>query len=288
MLPDLLSAVLRGLSFVTILQAGGAAIFLVLFRPADLATRQIRRLTVIAVVASVPLLCAQYLLEAARMTGTLSGAFDSELQEFVLQSTASRVLGLRLLGVILVGVSLRSTGWTSQMIAFLGALSIAVSFALIGHVASSPAHLLLSMALLVHVLILEFWFGSLLPLRVVCGQEEGIQAAHLLHRFSAIATILVPVVFVAGLVMTIGLLPSVAAIRDPYGLALVAKVGAFAVLMLLAALNKWRYGPALAAGDPAAQSRFNLSVLTEYAIIATVLMSTATLTTFWSPEASSV
>jgi copper resistance protein D len=288
MLPDLLSASLRGLVFVAILQAGGAAMFLALFSPTDRSRHRIRKITLIAAVASVPLLCVQYLLEAARMTGTFAGAIDPELQAFVLQSAAASVLAVRLLGVAMVGSSLQSVGRASHAAAFTGALLIAVSFTLTGHVASGQAPAILRVALTVHVLVIEFWFGALLPLRIGSDRKQGIQMAHLISRFSAIAIVVVPLVFAAGLIMAIGLLPGVTAVRSDYGLALVAKAGLFALLMLLAALNKWRFGPALATGDSVARSRFSRTVLVEYVIIAAVLMGTAAVTTFWSPEASSV
>jgi putative copper export protein len=288
MLPDLLSASLRGLAFMAILQAGGAAIFLALFNPTDRSRHRIRKLALVAAVASFPLLCVQYLLEATRMTGTFSGVFDWELQEFVLQSAAARVLGVRLLGMLLVVGSLRSIGRAARVVGFIGALLIAASFTLTGHIASSPAHTILGVALVVHVLVIEFWFGSLLLLRISCVEGEGIRVAQLIRRFSATATVMVPLIFAAGLIMMIGLLPGVAAVRNEYGLALVAKASVFALLMLLASLNKLRYGPALAIGDPAARRWFRATVLAEYAIIAAVLMGTAALTTFWSPEAGSV
>jgi putative copper export protein len=57
----------------------------------------------------------------------------------------------------------------------------------------------------------------------------------------------------------------------------------FAVLMGLAALNKWRYGPACAAGEARA---FRRTVIVEYVLVCLVLAVTATMTTFYSPEAS--
>jgi putative copper export protein len=53
--------------------------------------------------------------------------------------------------------------------------------------------------------------------------------------------------------------------------------------MLLAALNKWRYGPALA-GDDRARAAFQRTVAVEYVLICAVLMATAIMTTLFSPE----
>jgi putative copper export protein len=98
------------------------------------------------------------------------------------------------------------------------------------------------------------------------------------------ATWLVPGLFVAGLFLAVGILPNVAALSTTYGELLLFKVGGFAVLMLLATLNKWTYAPALERGDAGAGRAFGRTVLAEYAIIAVILCATAALTTFYSPD----
>jgi hypothetical protein len=60
-----------------------------------------------------------------------------------------------------------------------------------------------------------------------------------------------------------------------------AKVGGFTALIALAALNKWRFGPRIAAGAAAA---FRRGVAVEWVLIAAVLTVTATMTTLFSPD----
>jgi putative copper resistance protein D len=106
------------------------------------------------------------------------------------------------------------------------------------------------------------------------------------ESFSALAVWLVPVLFLAGLILGAVLLGTPANLATTYGQLLMAKVAAFAVLMVLAALNKWRLGPALAAGTPGAGIAFRRSVLAEIALVTAVLGVTAVLTTLYSPEMS--
>jgi putative copper export protein len=80
------------------------------------------------------------------------------------------------------------------------------------------------------------------------------------------------------------LLPDVAALLQPYGELLIAKVVLFAVLLGLAALNKWRFGPAIERGDTQAARGFRRCVVSEYVLIVAVLSVTAVMTTFFSPE----
>jgi putative copper export protein len=91
----------------------------------------------------------------------------------------------------------------------------------------------------------------------------------------------VPLILLAGIGLTAVLVPSLSTFRQPYGQLLLVKVGLFAVLMAMASLNKWRFGPACAQGDTAA---FKRTVLIEYVLICLVLAVTATMTTFYSPE----
>jgi putative copper export protein len=65
------------------------------------------------------------------------------------------------------------------------------------------------------------------------------------------------------------LVPSFVVLQQPYGELLSAKIGRFALLTVLAALNKWRFCPAIGTGNSAA-----LRVL--------VLMITAIMTAFSS------
>ncbi len=68
-----------------------------------------------------------------------------------------------------------------------------------------------------------------------------------------------------------------------YGVSLLAKVSGFAALMGLATLNKWRLGPAIAAGHAPALRNFQRSVVAEWSLIVAVLVVTATMTGLFSP-----
>jgi putative copper export protein len=186
-------------------------------------------------------------------------------------------------GLVLLAVAMRSGGSAIRWAGLPAVALIAVSFALTGHTSASPWRWLLGPMVALHVLLVCFWFGALRPLILVVAGEPAVVAAGVVARFSAVGAVLVPLIALAGFVIAAGLLPDLQALRSTYGMALVTKLAAFAALMLLAALNRWRFGPTLAAGDSHGRRRFVLTVTCEGALMMLVLVGTAFLTTFASP-----
>src|SRR5258708_36465392 len=128
------------------------------------------------------------------------------------------------------------------------------------------------------LLVVAFWFGALWPLIVASLRETPARAADLIERFTAVATWLVPVILLAGIVMAVLLLPSVSALNEPYGKLLIAKVVGFALLMGLAAANKWRLGPALGHGAQQSARGFRRPAAAEDVLIPAGLAITAVMT----------
>ncbi len=62
------------------------------------------------------------------------------------------------------------------------------------------------------------------------------------------------------------------------------KATLFALLMLLAALNKWRYTERIFAGDQAAVAAFRTVVLLEWLGIASVIVVTSFMTGLFAPD----
>jgi copper resistance protein D len=91
------------------------------------------------------------------------------------------------------------------------------------------------------------------------------------------------VIAVAGAALAALLLPDVGALLRPYGRLLLAKVALFVLLMGLAALNRLRLAPALAAGARTAPASLRRSIALEYALICVVLAVTAVMSGSFSP-----
>jgi putative copper resistance protein D len=284
-LVDALSAGLRALSFVALFQAAGAALFLALFGALIVRTRlAVRRLALLSALAAIGLLIDQYLLEAARMGGDLASVMDLGLQSFALHSPAAGALVVRVIGLVILMIVLRKKSEPGAPLIIGAVLVVLAGFTLMGHTTTHSPRWLLASLLLAHLLVVAFWFGALVPLRLASSYESPAGAGATIAAFSTAAAWIVPALFIAGLALAVQLLGTLAALRTPYGQLLIAKVVGFALLLGLAALNKWRLGPAVAAGHARRTLAFRRSLQIEYVLIAAVLTVTAVMTTFFSPD----
>jgi putative copper export protein len=285
MSPDFVSVVVRTLQFICLFQAAGAAFFMQLFgRGLPRSGSGIGRLGVRCALAAVLLLVTHQALEAARMADSFSGVLDSNLQRLAWTGSSGNAALLEIIGmgVVALGLTLRTPA--ARAVASSGAIIAAVAGVLTGHTSVHPQHALLGLLLAVHLVLVAFWFGALVPLIWCSRRESGAHATAVLRGFSAVAGPLVPCIGVAGLLMALILIPSGAAWHSSYGALIVGKLSVFAVLMLLAAWNRWRGVPAMELTNaPASAAALRRSIGIEYLLMWAVLSATAVLTTFNSP-----
>ena len=282
MIVDVASVAARTLMLCAMLQACGIVLFLGAFggRLSSSRARLLRTGVLSTAVALASLVCF-YVLEAGRMAGEFAGVLDLELLGMVAESGAVpavvRVLGL---SAVLFGFV---TGHV-RVYGIPGAVLVALSFALTGHTVEAAPRASAGALVALHVLLAAAWLGALPSLYALSRSEPPRAVADVVARFSAVAAWTVPPIALAGLALAWQLGLRASSLGQPYAQLLLAKALTFAALMLLAALNKWRYGPRLASGAPDAGRKFRRTVIVEYVLITGVLALTATLTTFHSPS----
>jgi len=222
--------------------------------------------------------------QAARMSGDLSGVLDWRLQRMAWHSTTGASAALRIAAMGLVSwYGYRSWGSTG-FIAQAGAAAAVLTLVLVGHTSVHPERWLLAPLLALHLVVAAGWFGSLIPL-ALAARREGLSASFsVVNRFSSIAGWLVPGLALAGLAIALILTGGRCSIHDPYDLALTGKALGFSLLMGIAVLNRWRFGPRLITGRPGAVRKFIVSLAIEYLLLAGVVTVTAVMTSLYSPE----
>lgn len=282
---DLVVIGLRALAFIVVVQAAGGAIFLRLFGQAlSESGHLIRRLTLFAAVAGSLLVVSQHVLEPARMTGTFAGVWDGSLQAILLASNAGAARAARVVGLIVIAWSILSKHRLRNQVGTVGVVLTIGSFALMGHTVTHTFRWVLAVLLLVHLLVSAFWFGSLAGFWFASTREKLATNAAIVQRFSQIASWLVPLILIAGVGMTIALIPDFDALTSTYGLLILAKLFAFIGLMILATWNKVRLVPAIVRGSGAALAIFRRVAGVEWLVIAIVLGSTSVMTGLFSPN----
>jgi putative copper export protein len=281
---DIVAMILRAASFIACIQAAGIFVFLFLLG-AHIAnsTRQIRSLGQYSAIAGLALTLAHYLVEPARMVGSMTGVFDPIMHTMLLDTNIAAAAATRILGLALLTIGLRTSSRMNTGTSVMGTALLIISFSLVGHTVVHDLRWLLVALLVCHLIVVAFWFGSLLPLISVSKRENLDVTSAVIERFSKIATWTVPLIFLVGLGMSVALLGHWENLWTPYGNLLLAKVAAFAVLMGLATMNKWRFGPAIARASDTALIGFRRTVAAEWYLIAAILAATAVMTGLFSP-----
>ena len=280
----------RTLLFATLFQASGAVFFGVFYgRLLSQTVTPLINIARTAAVAGVVLVVLHQVLDAARMADDLAGIVDAGLERLAWQGASGLAALLQIAGLSLIIFGSRRSRRARAVSGFpvtaiVGAPMSVVADVLIGHASVHDSRAVLMPLLALHLLLVAFWFGALLPLIRCCRSESRETVMAVMRGFSRQAGFLVPLLGLAGVCIALILLPHRADWRSDYAWFILAKIAAFAALLLLAAWNRWRGVPAVAtsSGTPAL-SALQRSIAIEYALILAVMAVTATMTASYSP-----
>lgn len=148
-------------------------------------------------------------------------------------------------------LALRSTSAKAARVLSAVALAgVGLSLAASGHASTASPQWLTRPAVFLHATALAWWVGALLPLMAL-ALRPAQPLLPVLHRFSRIAVPVVGIVALTGLLLAVIQLESVQAlVSTNYGWILCIKLALVAVLLALAALNRFRLTPALQSPSP--------------------------------------
>jgi len=137
-----------------------------------------------------------------------------------------------------------------------------------------------------HALCAAFWLGAL-PLLMASLRAEPPDDAHrYVVRFSAYALVAVTLLLALGVTIAVVQIEHVALLwRTTYGFVLMAKLVAVALLLAVAAHNKWYATPLLADDSASGKAVFVRAIWAEYLLFAAILAFTAMLGQIEPPRA---
>lgn len=186
-------------------------------------------------------------------------------------------LGVSAAGLALCGAAALRAVPAARWLGAAGAVVAALGFPLAGHAATAEPRWLAAAALTTHALAAALWLGAFWPLLALLADRGGDALAEV-ERFSRRALLGVAALLAAGIILAALRLPSPAALAgSDYGRLVLAKTAGFVILLALAAWNRQRLTPALAAGRSLAGRALSRSILAEIGIAALVLGVTTVL-----------
>jgi copper transport protein len=242
---------------ILLLAATGSALVLALLEPPPELRGWVMRLTRTLSIGGVVAAVIYAIAFGYAMVGS-QDADPVDALAAVSRSSVGRSLCIALAGfvVLLIGSRRGSVLWL-----LMAAAVLCVSRVVTGHPASREPAWLLQPAMVLHVASAGFWFGALLPLWKACSVTDGEALVRLLKRFSATASGAIAVLVFAGLMMALVHLSAPSALTETtYGRLLTWKLLGVAGLLGIAAWNKLRLTPAIAAGEARAVGRLRRSI----------------------------
>ncbi|HSY86997.1 MAG TPA: FixH family protein [Verrucomicrobiae bacterium] len=276
----LLSTIARLLLFIGLVGAAGGTIFHALVgRDLLRLDRETRRGTVALALLGLLAALAGIGIEGAALTDT-GGAGILHGGTWRLGESTSLGLSLTVAAVALVVliITLESARGKLALLALPAGFIALASLALTGHALTAGPLWLTAPVLAIHVLMAAFWLGALWPLWQAMGRRTPDAAIALLRRFSAIAIPAVALLVAAGATLAVLQIGRVGELlTTAYGIRLLSKLAFVALLLLLAALNRFWLTPALAAGRAQATHRLRASIGLEIGLGIAILAATSSL-----------
>jgi copper transport protein len=285
-----------GAGYAGVLGGVGLAVFGLVVLPATagggtVVRRRIRDITRVLVTLAGVAMIATIPVTVAWQNGAGPGALlDAGTWRSGLSSESALMALLVMIGLATMSVATRPgrgawpRGWA--VVAFSGAGLALGALALVGHTRTmGPAALVLTADLL-HVATAAVWFGGLIGLGLTLARASDATpaaAASAVAAFSRMAAVLVALVGLAGVLMAWRILKSWSALFGTgYGLALIVKAAAVLVVLAIAAWNRYRLVPAIAAQpEPAATAwpALRRTVRVESLLLVAVVATTGVLVT---------
>ena len=203
------------------------------------------------------------------------GRFDPELTlTYVFQTAGGRFVLLRLALVLVTLVALRLPWRWPFVVVGLGVL---YSFSATSHAAvmdGAPALI----ADLAHFISASLWGGAVVYMALT-WTALGVDRLRAIERVSRIGLGAVILLLATGVyTSTLHLEAPNQLVSTPYGLALTLKLGIVAVVLGIAALNRWRFLPHLRA-DPQSHQAFGRILLLEACLLLAIFAATGLLST---------
>ena len=212
------------------------------------------------------------------MGGDFTSIIDTQLIELTFKTISGKATLLSLFGFILIYFSCLKQSLFFYLLSFIGISSILLSFVIFGH--STKHGLVGQFLIIIHLVGLSYWIGSLLPLKKMCNLIEYEKLKIVAHLFGIYAFSYVGVLIIAGLIFSYILLGDILSlITTDYGNVLLIKMIIVSILLSLGAINKIKIVPYLSINPNLGLKKLKNSIQIEVFCVLLIFFFTSLLTT---------
>ena len=174
------------------------------------------------------------------------------------------------MGLALAARHVRASG-AARPASLLALIGVGLALAASGHASTAPPQWATRPAVFLHATAIALWIGALVPLADALRPGNALGSLAL-TRFSRLIVYPLAVLVVAGLVLAAIQLGSPSALLTAdYGRVLALKLALVAIVLLLAAFNRWRLTGAVARGEADAARRLRRSIAVETLVLLAIL-----------------
>ncbi len=265
---DGVAVVVRALYYAATIGAAGLTFFMIGYgdrlRPAEVT--RLRRSLLGAIAAGLALSVGALALRVLVLTAGASMT-DGAVWEAMMRSRIGDAFWLRSAGLVLLGAGVMP--WRAgPAVAAVGGVLVLGSYAAMGHSMLFLPRQEIAALVVLHLAVVAFWVGSLLPLLWVAQRPDGAETAALLHDWSRAATVAVAAMIASGVLLTWYLTVRLDLIFEAWhGWALAGKIMVVLAALALALLNRLRHTPALEQGRAGAGARLASSIRIEIVLV---------------------
>lgn len=219
----------------------------------------------------------------------IQGALEPDMLGIIWDSSIGDGTLLRGLGLVLAIFAITShikfksvalSNNIKQSLLGLSLLLLSYTFSLFGHV--SELEVFEKVLLMLHVLVMAWWFGALFPLKQACHEQDYEQLYSLMDKFGRQASIAVSLLLIAGLWLAFQLVGNVGELfSSSYGQTLLLKLALVTSILGIAAKHKLKLVPQLKNSD--GREALSKSISIEMVVACAILSVTAGLTSVVGP-----
>lgn len=273
---DGIAVVVRALYYAATIGAAGLVFFMIGYghrlRPAEVT--RLRGTLLGAITAGLALSVGALALRVLVLTAGASMT-DGAVWEAMMRSRIGDAFWLRSAGLVLLAAAVMP--WRAgSAIAAVGGLLVLGSYAAMGHSMLFRPRQEIAALVVLHLGVVAFWVGSLLPLLWVAQRPDGQETVALLQDWARTATVAVAAMIASGVLLTWYLTVRLDLIFEAWhGWALAGKVTVVLTALTLALLNRLRHTPALAQGQLGAGARLASSIRLEIVLVLLVFYMAA-------------